>query len=89
MATEVAEGRAGGAAGARVAVDPGRAWPPCWASPRYMAEAAEATDRPGVATGLVWTPAGGDIVFIEASKMPGGKTLTITGQLGDVMKESA
>jgi ATP-dependent Lon protease len=42
-----------------------------------------------VATGLVWTPAGGDIVFIEASKMPGGKTLTITGQLGDVMKESA
>ena len=54
-----------------------------------MAEAAEALDRPGVATGLVWTPAGGDIVFIEASKMPGGKTLTITGQLGDVMKESA
>ena len=54
-----------------------------------MAEAAEATDRPGVATGLVWTPVGGDIVFIEASKMPGGKTLTLTGQLGDVMKESA
>ena len=48
--------------------------------------AAEATDRPGVATGLVWTPVGGDIVFIEASKMPGCKTLTITGQLGEVMR---
>ena len=44
---------------------------------------------PGVAIGLAWTPAGGDILFIEATRMPGGKTLTLTGQLGDVMKESA
>ena len=44
---------------------------------------------PGVAVGLAWTPAGGDILFIEATRMKGGKTLTLTGQLGDVMKESA
>ncbi|MFQ6016430.1 MAG: endopeptidase La, partial [Anaerolineae bacterium] len=57
--------------------------------PRYYFEAAERTETPGVATGLVWTPVGGDIVFIEATKMKGGKGLTITGRLGDVMKESA
>jgi ATP-dependent Lon protease len=44
---------------------------------------------PGVATGLAWTPVGGDVLFIEATAMPGSGTLTITGQLGDVMKESA
>ena len=44
---------------------------------------------PGVATGLAWTPVGGDILFIEASRSPGGGRLTLTGQLGDVMKESA
>ena len=44
---------------------------------------------PGVAVGLAWTSAGGDILFVEASRMPGGKSLTLTGQLGDVMKESA
>ena len=44
---------------------------------------------PGVAIGLAWTPAGGDILFIEATRMKGSKTLTLTGQLGDVMKESA
>jgi len=44
---------------------------------------------PGVATGLVWTPVGGDIVFIEATKMPGSKGFQLTGQLGDVMRESA
>ena len=43
----------------------------------------------GVVTGLVWTPVGGDIIFIEATKMPGGKGFMLTGQLGDVMKESA
>ena len=43
---------------------------------------------PGVAVGLAWTPAGGDILFIEATRMKGGKTLSLTGQLGDVMKES-
>jgi ATP-dependent Lon protease len=44
---------------------------------------------PGIATGLAWTPVGGDILFVEASKMKGGKGLVLTGQLGDVMKESA
>lgn len=45
--------------------------------------------RPGVATGLAWTPHGGELLFIEASMMPGKGSLTLTGQLGDVMKESA
>jgi ATP-dependent Lon protease len=52
-------------------------------------EMEERTKDPGVAIGLAWTPAGGDVLFIEASRMPGGGTLTLTGQLGDVMKESA
>ncbi len=52
-------------------------------------EVAQRTSVPGVATGLAWTPVGGDILFIEATKMPGGGRLILTGQLGDVMKESA
>jgi ATP-dependent Lon protease len=52
-------------------------------------EMEERTKDPGVAIGLAWTPAGGDVLFIEASRMPGGGQLTLTGQLGDVMKESA
>ncbi len=56
---------------------------------RYMSEVAERTAEPGVATGLAWTPVGGDILFIEATKMPGKGSLVLTGQLGDVMKESA
>ena len=56
---------------------------------KYMSEVAERTSIPGVATGLAWTPVGGDILFIEASRMPGKSSLTLTGQLGDVMKESA
>jgi ATP-dependent Lon protease len=55
----------------------------------FFSEVAERTQEPGVATGLAWTQAGGDILFVEATKMPGHKTLTLTGQLGDVMKESA
>ncbi|MGC1403030.1 MAG: endopeptidase La [Thermodesulfobacteriota bacterium] len=55
----------------------------------FYSEVAERTQEPGVATGLAWTQAGGDILFIEATKMPGRRTLTLTGQLGDVMKESA
>src|SRR5438093_8516808 len=51
-------------------------------------ELAERTRVPGVATGMAWTPAGGDILFVEATRMPGTHTLTLTGQLGDVMKES-
>jgi len=56
---------------------------------RYFSELAERTQEPGVATGLAWTQAGGDILFVEATKMPGRRTLTLTGQLGEVMKESA
>jgi len=52
-------------------------------------ETRERIDRPGVATGLAWTPVGGDILFIESTAMRGRGTLTLTGQLGDVMKESA
>ena len=52
-------------------------------------EVAERTKRPGVAIGLAWTPVGGDVLFVEARRMSGGGTLTLTGQLGDVMKESA
>jgi ATP-dependent Lon protease len=52
-------------------------------------EVAQRTSEPGVATGLAWTPVGGDILFIEATKMPGAGRLVLTGQLGDVMKESA
>jgi len=57
--------------------------------PRFYFEPAERTEVPGVATGLVWTPTGGDIIFIEATRMPGNKRLILTGKLGDVMKESA
>ncbi|ARP80949.1 endopeptidase La [Bordetella genomosp. 8] len=56
---------------------------------RFENEVALRTSVPGVATGLAWTPVGGDILFIEASKVPGGGRLILTGQLGDVMKESA
>src|SRR5438093_2977500 len=55
----------------------------------FIPEMAERTDEIGVSTGLAWTSAGGDILFIEASKMKGNGLLSITGQLGDVMKESA
>ena len=57
--------------------------------PRYYFEAAERTEVPGVATGVSWTQAGGDILFVEATRMKGKKGLSLTGQLGDVMKESA
>ena len=84
VATEIAEGKAQGT----IVVTPemvrtylGR--------PRFFPEVAERIDRPGVATGLVWTPVGGDIVFVEASVVPGKKELKLTGQMGDVMKESA
>jgi ATP-dependent Lon protease len=55
----------------------------------YYSEVAERTEVPGVATGLAWTAVGGDLLFIEATKMAGKGGLTLTGQLGDVMKESA
>jgi ATP-dependent Lon protease len=56
---------------------------------KFENEVALRTSMPGVATGLAWTPVGGDILFIEASKVPGTGKLILTGQLGDVMKESA
>ena len=56
---------------------------------RFESEVAMRSGMPGVATGLAWTPFGGDILFIEVSKVPGRDQLTLTGQLGDVMRESA
>jgi len=56
---------------------------------RYQSEIAELSSTPGLVTGLAWTPVGGDILFIETALMPGQGQLIITGQLGDVMKESA
>ncbi|MGH2915496.1 MAG: endopeptidase La [Solirubrobacteraceae bacterium] len=56
---------------------------------RFFAEARRRTSVPGVATGLAWTPAGGEVLFVEASAMAGRGRLTITGQLGEVMRESA
>jgi ATP-dependent Lon protease len=57
--------------------------------PKFLNEIALRTSLPGVATGLAWTAFGGDILFVEATKMPGDGKLLLTGQLGDVMKESA
>jgi ATP-dependent Lon protease len=57
--------------------------------PRFEGEVAMRTSVPGVATGLAWTPVGGDILFIEATRIPGRNGLILTGQLGEVMRESA
>jgi len=56
---------------------------------RMISEAKERISKPGVAMGLAWTPTGGELLFVEATAMRGNKGLTLTGQLGDVMKESA
>jgi len=56
--------------------------------PRFEGEIAQRTSIPGVATGLAWTPVGGDILFIEASRVPGRGAMILTGQLGEVMRES-
>src|SRR5438876_5634651 len=56
---------------------------------KFFSEVAERTEEPGVAVGLAWTPNGGDILFIESTRMAGKKNLTLTGHLGEVMKESA
>ena len=61
-----------------------------WLGPRrFSGEVRKRTSQPGVATGLAYTPAGGDVLFIEAAAYPGKGEMTVTGQLGDVMKESA
>jgi len=56
---------------------------------KFFSEIAERAEEPGVAVALAWTPNGGDILFIESTRMAGKKSLTLTGQLGEVMKESA
>ena len=58
-------------------------------APQFESETAMRTSIPGVATGLAWTPVGGDILFIEATRVPGSGKLILTGQLGEVMRESA
>jgi ATP-dependent Lon protease len=84
VARQVAEGKAKGkvsVSGKRVRELLGRR--------RVFAEQRRRTKDPGVSTGLAWTPSGGDVLFIEVTAMPGSGQLTITGQLGEVMKESA
>jgi ATP-dependent Lon protease len=82
-AVRIAEGKA-----ERVRVDAGDLHESI-GQPRFENEVAMRTSVPGVATGLAWTPVGGDILFVEASRAPGSGKLILTGQLGDVMKESA
>ena len=82
-AMRIAEGQSGPI---RISVDE---LPNVIGQPRFENEAAMRTSVPGVATGLAWTPVGGDILFIEATRIPGSGRLILTGQLGDVMKESA
>ncbi|MGN6663369.1 MAG: endopeptidase La [Solirubrobacterales bacterium] len=84
VAREVAEGKAKG----KVRIS-GKKARELLGRRRVFAEQRRRTKDPGVATGLAWTPAGGDVLFIEATSMPGSGRLTITGQLGEVMKESA
>jgi ATP-dependent Lon protease len=84
VAREVAEGKAKD----RVRVSAKRARE-LLGKRRFFAEQRRRTKDPGVATGLAWTPVGGEVLFVEATAMPGSGNLTITGQLGDVMKESA
>jgi len=82
-AVEIAEGKA-----AKVEISPAQV-AEILGQPRFENEVAMRTATPGVATGLAWTPVGGDILFIEAARTPGNGRLILTGQLGDVMKESA
>jgi ATP-dependent Lon protease len=84
VAREVAEGKADG----KVRISAKRARE-LLGKRRFFAEQRRRTKDPGVATGLAWTPVGGEVLFVEASAVPGSGKLTITGQLGDVMRESA
>jgi ATP-dependent Lon protease len=83
VAVRIAEGKA-----TEVRVDATDV-PEILGAPRFENEVAMRVSVPGVATGLAWTPVGGDILFIEATRVPGAGRLILTGQLGDVMKESA
>jgi len=82
-AREIAEGKR---KSARIDEKRVRAW---LGKRRFSAEARKRTSDPGVATGLAVTPVGGDVLFVEATAMPGSGKLTVTGQIGDVMRESA
>jgi ATP-dependent Lon protease len=82
-AVRIAEGEAG-----TVRIDAGDL-PGVLGAARFEDEVAMRTSVPGVATGLAWTPVGGDILFVEATRIPGSGKLILTGQLGDVMRESA
>ena len=84
VAREVAEGKIDG----RVKISAKRARE-LLGKQQFFAEQRRRTKDPGVATGLAWTPVGGEVLFIEATSVPGSGKLTITGQLGDVMRESA
>ena len=83
VAVKIAEGSA-----QQVRIGPGDLAPILGAR-KFEAEVAMRSAVPGVATGLAWTPVGGDILFVEAARMPGSGKLILTGQLGEVMKESA
>jgi ATP-dependent Lon protease len=85
VVVQVAEGKVEGPVVVRTEEDLRRSLGPA----KFTSEVAERTEDPGVATGLAWTPVGGAILFVEATKMPGKGRITLTGQLGDVMKESA
>jgi ATP-dependent Lon protease len=84
VARQVAEGRSNG----KVRVSAKRARE-LLGKRRFFSEQRRRTKDPGVATGLAWTPVGGEVLFVEATAVPGSGNLTITGQLGDVMRESA
>jgi ATP-dependent Lon protease len=84
IARDVAEGRAKG----RMRISAKRARE-LLGKRRFFSETRRRTKDPGVATGLAWTPVGGEVLFVEATAVPGSGNLTITGQLGDVMRESA
>jgi len=84
VAVKIAEGNAG-----PYKIDSADDLIPFLGQARFTSEVAERTEEVGVATGLAWTPVGGEILFIEATRMPGTGKLQLTGQLGDVMKESA
>ena len=84
VARQIAEGKADG----KVKISAKRARE-LLGKRRFFAEQRRRTKDPGVATGLAWTPVGGEVLFVEANAVPGSGQLTITGQLGDVMRESA
>src|SRR3954453_19385125 len=84
VAVKVAEGNMG-----PYKIEDGEAVREYLGAQRFTSEVAERTSEPGVATGLAWTSVGGEILFIEATRMHGKGKLALTGQLGDVMKESA